>query len=71
MGKKKTPATAEAKKVARTGRPVTFWADKGIWDALDAFMASLPYKTGYTDHINLALKEYLQAKGYWPPKPEE
>lgn len=64
MGKKKKPMTDN-----RTKRAFNFWADPKLADALDEYMASMDVPTKYTAHLEIALREYLERRGRWPPKP--
>lgn len=42
--------------------------DSAIVDAFDQFMASQSLKPTRTSAIETALREFLEARGFWPPK---
>ena len=59
------PATTSPK---RTGRNVNAWVDPDIWSALEAYFRSLELRPTTTQVIELALKEFLDKRGFWPPE---
>ena len=57
----------------RSGDPVQAFIDPDIREAMDAYIAS--YNAGH-DHkasvrstLEGALRKYLEAEGFWPPRP--
>ncbi len=75
MGRKKKGDVSSAttqKKPVRDGRNFNFWADPDLSQALESYRSSLLEKGQpegeYTKHLELALKEYLNKRGFWPPQ---
>lgn len=62
----------DAKKANRTGSPVSVYVDEDIRAAVDAYVDDHNTKNEHhatlRSTIEAALKMYLKAKGFWPPK---
>ncbi len=67
MAKRKTKPVSTTKTPSRSGRTVYAWIDERIRHAIDRFLASEDAPT-LTKAMETAWKEYLQKRGYWPPK---
>lgn len=64
--KKTVKATAGDKKAQRMGRNFNFWANAKLAEAFEKFVESLEYDTTFRTHLEKALKEYLERRGFWP-----
>ncbi len=53
------PPKAEEDKADRDGRSYTGWYDYELWARLERYMDSLRIRGDYIEHIESALKEYL------------
>ena len=45
--------------------------DVALKDPFDAYMESLEYPTDQARVIEKAFKEFLEKRGFWPPKPKK
>ena len=63
--------SAMAKKKRTAGRGVQFYTDDHTADALEAYIESRPPDERPTKRsvLEVALRAYLQGKGFWPPRP--
>ena len=52
----------------RSGVPVHAWVAEEIGEAFEQYLDSLEPRPTATSAISLALKEFLQRRGFWPPK---
>lgn len=57
------------KKPQRTGRPINVWVPLALHAALERFISAQRVSPKITDVVELALQEFLQREGHWPPKP--
>lgn len=44
--------------------------EQGILDALDLYCADQRIKPDKSEVVRVAIREFLEREGYWPPKPE-
>lgn len=58
------PPKPDADRGHRAGKSYQAYYDGDLWARLEAFMASLPYRTDYKVHIEAALDEYLTRLGF-------
>jgi hypothetical protein len=56
-----------SKKPNRNGVPINFWIPDDLHAALQAFRSAQRVKPSQTDVVELALQEFLQREGFWPP----
>lgn len=68
--KKKPDGDGAPKKPVRTGVPVHAWVDAEVVEALDKFVSEFEPRISKTSAVEAALKAYLRANGYWPPRRE-
>lgn len=64
----KNDGPEEEKKPQRSGKPVNVWVALDLHAALEAFRKAQRVKPSMTDVVELALQEFLQREGHWPPK---
>lgn len=61
--------STEKKKPNRSGVPLHVWIDPAIAEALQSYLEATEPKVFKTAAVESALKDFLRAKGCWPPKP--
>jgi hypothetical protein len=66
--KRTTPDDSEGKKPKRTGVPVYAYVDPELRHALDRYLEETRPNPSLTSALEVALEEFLKARGYWPPK---
>ncbi len=57
----------QAQKPNRTGKATSFYMRDKLAAALEAYLDSLKPRPSAKGAIELALEEYLERKGFWPP----
>lgn len=69
--KKKSGEAQEAAKPAaqRSGMPIHVWVDEDLARAFTAYIESTEPRVFRTAAVEVALKDFLRKKGFWPPKP--
>jgi hypothetical protein len=69
---KKKPAAPAGKKPKpqRTGKAINCWVPDQLHAAMLSFIEAQRVKPKVTDVVELALQEFLQREGHWPPKDE-
>jgi hypothetical protein len=70
MGRKKSMPVQETAKPNRVGVPFSLWVPPELMEALRAYVEASRPKTTVTETLRTATEDFLQSKGYWPPKPE-
>lgn len=56
------------KKPNRSGKALNVWVPDDLHAALQAFRDDQRVVPKITDVVELALQEFLQREGFWPPK---
>jgi hypothetical protein len=51
----------------RVGENLNVWVREEIVEALRAYLASVRPRTTKTASVEVALEEFLRARGFWPP----
>lgn len=52
----------------RSGRNVNAWLDSELMSALQDYMQSLEVPPTLTRVLELTVREFLQKRGFWPPR---
>ena len=52
----------------RVGRNINIWLEPELGEALDAYLGSLRLRPSTKTVVEVAIKDYLAAQGFWPPK---
>lgn len=60
--------SGKAKKPRRAGVPLHAWIDEAIMSAMDSYLKATEPRVSKTAAIEVALKDFLRGKGFWPPK---
>jgi hypothetical protein len=60
--------TSDRKPIQRSGRPLNVWIPEELRAALDASAAK--NRRPLTTEVAIALEQYLQTQGLWPPNGE-
>jgi hypothetical protein len=47
--------------------PIHAWIDEELGDAFKAYLVSMEVRVTATSAIEVALKEFLKKRGFWPP----
>jgi hypothetical protein len=71
MAKKKNmvEAPAEQKKPNRVGRSKNYYLSEDLISAIEHFRKSLsPMMPSETTVVRTAIEQFLEGKGFWPPK---
>ena len=61
--KETVPATTHP---TRSGMPIHAWIDEELGEAFKAYLGSMEVRITATSAIELALKEFLRKRGFWP-----
>jgi hypothetical protein len=67
---KTAPPSEEQSKPNRTGKPINFWMEEDIYDAILKFWDTQPVVPSMTATIHRALRDFLKSQGHWPPPTE-
>jgi len=68
MAKKKPVQTTTTN---RTGKPVNVWIDPALYEALRAYLGSQRPRPTTTSVVEVALEDFLRARGFWPPSSDD
>lgn len=60
----------KSKKPQRSGKPINVWLPLELHAALTSFMEDQRIEPKLTDVVEVALQEFLQREGFWPPPSE-
>lgn len=75
MGKQKPgrkPASGRGRELStnRHTKPrKAFHADQSLFDQLDRYLESARPQPSESECLRIALEEFLEKRGFWPPKP--
>ena len=61
-------AVQDAPPKPRSGTPIHAWIDEELGEAFKRYLTSMEVKITATSAIEVALKEFLRNRGFWPPK---
>lgn len=61
------PVPATAKRPNRTGLPLHIYLPKQLREAFDTYIESLKPKPSATSAAAVAIEEFLEKRGFWPP----
>jgi hypothetical protein len=67
---KKRPGPGRPRKdepAPRKGTPLHCWINEALREALDGFIDQSRPRGSLKDHIEIAIEEYLEKRGHWPP----
>ena len=59
--------TPSVERPVRSGIPIHAWIDEQLGDAFKAYLSSMEVRITATSAIEVALKEFLKKRGFWPP----
>ena len=68
-GEKKSVSQTRTKP-NRAGAPRNFWFPAELNDAIEEYLSSLKPSPTATAAVILALQEFLEERGFWPPDKE-
>jgi hypothetical protein len=68
MGRKKNMTAQETKKPNRTGEQYNFYLPPEYGEALKTYLESMRPKPSITETFKIALEDFLQVRGFWPPR---
>jgi hypothetical protein len=64
------PSPDTPPKPRRRGHSVMAWVDPDIFAGLHAFIGAQRIPPSITNVVEVALQEFLQREGFYPPKPK-